>query len=157
MHSEGAAKPQRPGAQKKVAPLKQDTHQSSKGASWRSLVRLESFPTAVAEGGDLWSLKDNPPVANSALLREMRNVLPRIQEVLKRDSSDTVTIQRTDIGILVAWESGLALDLVRWVTIAAFLEQYHQEVMEDLRKIANIQDPALRGKAFSEHMKDFIK
>ena len=158
MHSDSASKPPRPGAGKKITPPKPQPEKPKRREepSWRNLIQLQSFPfEAVDSDEGFWTFQNVPPAVPPSVVMEIKRMLPEIAELLKRTPKDgTVTLPAKTLGFLTLWGSGLQLDLVRWVTIAAFMEQYREELQERMEKINSIKDDAARGRAFSAFLRD---
>lgn len=157
MHSDSASKPPRPGSNKKITPPKPQPEKPERRgeASWRSLIHLQAFPFEATESeGGFWSFQNVPPAVPPSAMAEIKRIMPEILEKLKTlPKEGEIKIPVKDMGIIALWASGSQLDLVRWVTIAAFMEQYREELQERMEQINSITDDAARGRAFSEFMK----
>lgn len=157
MHSDSASKPPRPGASKKNTPPSPQPEKPKRReeASWKSLIQPQTFPfEAIEHDAGFWSFQNVPPMVPPWVLVEIKEILPEVGDLIKRTPKDgQVTVPVKTLGVLALWGSGVQLDLVRWVTIAAFMEQYREELQERMEQINSITDDAARGRAFSEFMK----
>jgi len=148
---QGSAEPPKKPRQAKTAPtVQQEVVSSTPGKPWRCLINEKLIPDSIISNGSsvFEGHGSNVPERAMQFINENSKGLARIYELAKNGTP--INLKGDEYAFIMQWGIGLAGDLAKWVSISAFQEEYLDNLDLELETIANIKNPAERGKQFKE-------